>query len=72
MVVVVGSSGSRDCWKYSGTPLVTQSRVKDHVILAAMGYHGDAECETRASHNVHVKLDGYQEWIATQTHIRRP
>ena len=72
MVVAAGSGGSRDCWKYSGTPLVTQSQVKDHVILAAMGYHGEAECKTGASHEVHIKLDGYQEWIAAQTHIRRP
>ena len=71
MVVTADSGGSRDCWKYSGTPLVAQSRLKGHIILAAMGYHDPAECKTGASHNVHIKLDGYKEWIAAQTHIRR-
>ena len=72
MVAAVVSGESRDCWKYSGTPLATQSRLKDHMILAAMGYYDETVCETGASHIVHTKLDGYQEWIATQTYIRKP
>ena len=72
MIVAADSGGSSDCWKYSGTPLVTQSRLKGHIILAAMGYYDAAECKTGLSHNVHIKLDGYQDWIAAQTHIRRP
>ena len=72
MVAAVVSDESRDCWKYSGTPLVTQSRLKDHMILAAMGNSDETICETGTLHIVHTKLDGYQEWIATQTYIRKP
>ena len=62
-----------DCWKYSGMPLVTQSQLHNHVVLAAMGYHKEAKCETAASHNnVHIKLDGYQEWIASQAYTTKP
>ena len=49
-----------DCWKYSGMPLVTQSQLHSHVVLAATGYHEEAKCETAASLiNAHVKLDGH-------------
>ena len=72
MVAAVASGKTGDCWKYSGTPLVTQNRLKDHMILAAMGYHDETVCETGASHITNTKLDGYQEWIATQTYIRKP
>ena len=54
-------------------PLVTQSQLHSHVILAAMGYHEEAKCKAAASHNnVHIKLDDYQEWIASQAYTTRP
>ena len=72
IIVAVESGENRDCWKYSGTPLVTMSKVDSHLILAAMGYNEESECLAGASHNTHIKLDGYQEWIASYMYTRRP
>lgn len=72
VVVTAASGGSRDCWEHSGTQLITQSRLKDHVILAAMGYYDETICKTGVSHLLQIKLDGYQEWIAAQMYIRKP
>ena len=50
---------------------MTPSQHSSHVILAALGYYDTGECETGASHIVHIKLDGYQDWIASQAYIKR-
>ena len=71
MFTTTASGENMDCWKYSGMPLATQSQLNSHVILAAMGYYENAKCENKASYNVHIKLDGYQEWIASQTYTTR-
>ena len=71
MLTTIASGENNDCWKYSGIPLKTQSQLNSHVILAAMGYYEDAKCINGGSHIVHIKLDGYQEWIASQTYTTR-
>jgi len=69
----IDSGQNRDCWKYSGTPLVVQSQLKSHVILAAMGFYEESnDCKTGTSHIIHIKLDGYQDWIDSQAYMLSP
>ena len=67
---IVASGINENCWESNGAPLVVQRN--NHIILVGMvSYNEVYECYG-GSHVMHTKLDGFQDWIASQAYSIKP
>ena len=70
--IYISASGlNKNCWENNGAPLVAQKQRSNHIILVGMVSNGVYECYS-GSHVIHTKLDGFQDWIASQAYSIKP
>jgi len=73
LISYIGSGINGNCWENIGAPLVTQKQRSNHIMLAGMVIYDEAdECNSGGLHVIYTKLDGSQDWIASEAFALNP